>query len=946
MAVEFQPANAALGRRDRTVMMQEIIKRFLGACVICLPVACGGSHTDVQYVDRAQDYLDRGELKAASIELKNALQMNRDNAQARLLLGKVQLEVGNVAEAEKELRRASELSVADGAVLPLLARALLRQGNQEELQALPVENLTSKDQKAEVFAAQGLGDLAQAEVDAAAGLIDQAVSLDPHSAYAGVAKARLLVAKREYGLARRELDGILEREAAYAPAWSLLGDLETVERNLAQAQAAYTKAAQTRADNLNDVLKRVMIRIQQNEYQAAQKDIDVLKKRAPQHPGVNHMQGLIHLKDNRLPEARAAFELTLRADNDRHLQAVYYLGVTHLRLGNRQQAEDYGNQLLSAVPGSIPGRKLMASIALGDRQYAEAEELIRPVVASREEDVEALNLLAKALLKQDKTDEAIELLEKSVSLQPDSAFAQFRLGAGLLVAGKYHGGIEHLEKALEMDPQLQQADVLLVQYYLEQKAFDKALAAAEAYRERHPDSAAPYNLIGRVQLVSGQELDAAKAFTRAREIEPGDPQASHSLATLAALALRKKAYQEARGYYQDVLEHHENDLATLLKLATLDGAEKKEQLMLEHLHQAATAHPESVRPKVLLARYYLTRGKPEKVPSLMLELSQRQSPAVLEVMALTQLAQQRYPEAKYDLQQLIEQQPNSAQAHFLLARAYAGLGDRAGLRKELERATELAPRYFAARLALARLLLLDGEKEKASEQLAVLNELAPDHTDVLRLRAALARVQGDQETASALLEDVFETSPGTASMLSFARQRSAMGDQAAAVELQEQWTEGHPDDLAAKLALADAYSQLDQVEPAIAQYQQVLEKDKQNVAALNGLAWHLRNKQPAKALECVERAAELKPDSALVMDTLAVVLLKNGEVKRAKRTIERVYEKKLSEPIVRYHRAMIDAAAGDKSAAIEALQALLGEGGDFAERTETQQLLTELQAGS
>ena len=126
---------------------------------------------------------------------------------------------------------------------------------------------------------------------------------------------------------------------------------------------------------------------------------------------------------------------------------------------------------------------------------------------------------------------------------------------------------------------------------------------------------------------------------------------------------------------------------------------------------------------------------------------------------------------------------------------------------------------------------------------------------------------------------------------------------------------------------------------------QVLEKDGQNVAALNGLAWHLRNKQPAKALEYAERAAELAPDSTLVMDTLAVVLLKNGQVKRAKRSIERVYEKKPNEPAVRYHRAMIDAAAGDKAAAIEALQALLGEGGDFSEKAEAQRLLTDLQAG-
>jgi Tfp pilus assembly protein PilF len=172
-----------------------------------------------------------------------------------------------------------------------------------------------------------------------------------------------------------------------------------------------------------------------------------------------------------------------------------------------------------------------------------------------------------------------------------------------------------------------------------------------------------------------------------------------------------------------------------------------------------------------------------------------------------------------------------------------------------------------------------------------------------------------------------------------------MGDQAAALELQEQWAEEHPDDLTATLALAVTYSQQDQVEPAIAQYQRVLAKDEQNVAALNGLAWHLRNTQPARALAYAERAAELAPESTLVMDTLAVVLLKNGQVKRAKRNIERVYRKKPNEPAVRYHRAMIDAAAGDKAAAIKALQALLGEGGDFSEKAEAQQLLADLQAG-
>ena len=923
--------------------MNRKFKGFLCLCVILLPVACGSSLSDAQYVERAESYVDKGELQAASIELKNALQQNQENAQARWLLGKVQLELGDAAGAEKELRRASKFGVADAAVLPLLARALLAQGKHDELQSLSSSNLATKDLKAVVMAAQGLGKLAQGEVDEAAEQIDQAVSLDAQSAYAGVAKARLLATKQQYDLARKELDRVLELDAGYALAWGVLGDLENHDKNMAKAEAAYTKAAENRPDNFDDLLKRAEVRIQEKKYEAAQNDIDVLKKRAPRHSGVNYVQGLIYFQNNRLPEAREAFELALQANN-RNVQAVLFLSLTHLRLGNTEQAEYYGNQYLAAVPGSIPGLKLMASIKLGNRQYAAGEELIRPVVTFRKDDVEALNLLATALLNQNKTDEAIDLLGKAAGLQPDSAVAQLQFGAGLLAGGKQAAGIEHIEKALEMDPQLQQADILLVRNYWNQKDVDKALKAAEAYRERHPDNATPYNLIGRLLLVSGQETDAVEAFTRARKVAPGDPASSLSL---AALAIKKQAYQEARGYCQDVLDHHENDLSALLSLATLDALERKQQAMLEHIQQAAAAHPDAVPPKVLLARYYLTQGEPAKLPALMRELSGKDNhlPAVLEVMALSQLAQKQFPIAKTSLKDWIEQQPSSAQAHFLLARAYFGLGDRTNTKEELETAIELAPKHFAARLALARLLLLEGQKDKLAEQLAVLNELSPEHPDVLQLRASLAGIQGDQGTASDLLEDVFEKSPSTASMLSVALQKWVMGDQMAALELQEQWNTEHPDDLTAGLALADSYIQQDQFERAIDQYQQVLEKDEHNVDALNDLAWYLRNERPAKALEYAERASQLAPESPMVMDTFAVVLLKNGDIERAKRKIDQALAKEPKNSAFRYHGAMIDAAAGYKSSAIEALQSLLGEGSNFSEKAEARELLAQLQVG-
>ena len=45
--------------------------------------------TEQEHIQWAKDFEDKGNLKGSIIELKNAIQKNPDNAQARLLLGQV-----------------------------------------------------------------------------------------------------------------------------------------------------------------------------------------------------------------------------------------------------------------------------------------------------------------------------------------------------------------------------------------------------------------------------------------------------------------------------------------------------------------------------------------------------------------------------------------------------------------------------------------------------------------------------------------------------------------------------------------------------------------------------------------------------------------------------------------------------------------------------------------
>ena len=71
--------------------------------------------------------------------------------------------------------------------------------------------------------------------------------------------------------------------------------------------------------------------------------------------------------------------------------------------------------------------------------------------------------------------------------------------------------------------------------------------------------------------------------------------------------------------------------------------------MVENLQKAIEAHPKAVRPRLILARHYLSRGKPEKASLLVSELDdiQKGSPAVLNVIAMTQLAKKEFAGANF-----------------------------------------------------------------------------------------------------------------------------------------------------------------------------------------------------------------------------------------------------------------------------------------------------------
>jgi Tfp pilus assembly protein PilF len=132
------------------------------------------------YVEDAQQYLKKGDLKSALIQLRNAVREAPDDPKIRAQLAEAYLRTGDLPGAEREARAARDRKGDEVDYLPVLADVLLRQGKFADLigQVQPGDRAPSVESK--VRLAIGLAELALHRRDKAEPALRDAVRLDPN----------------------------------------------------------------------------------------------------------------------------------------------------------------------------------------------------------------------------------------------------------------------------------------------------------------------------------------------------------------------------------------------------------------------------------------------------------------------------------------------------------------------------------------------------------------------------------------------------------------------------------------------------------------------------------------------------------------------------------------------------------------------------------------------
>ena len=140
------------------MQLRPIASALLIATLISVSLpGCGrfSNATPEELIQRAKDKQAKGDISGGIIELKNAVQKDPNNAQARFLLGTLYVHAKQGNAAEKELTKARDLGYDQEALkLPLGEALLLVRDYKRLLEEIQPAEKTSAINKAKIWVLQ------------------------------------------------------------------------------------------------------------------------------------------------------------------------------------------------------------------------------------------------------------------------------------------------------------------------------------------------------------------------------------------------------------------------------------------------------------------------------------------------------------------------------------------------------------------------------------------------------------------------------------------------------------------------------------------------------------------------------------------------------------------------------------------------------------------------
>lgn len=898
---------------------------------------CNNLHSAESLIADAQKYHQKGDDKAAVIQLKNALQKNADHVEARLLLGQIYIDGGDALSAEKEARKAISLGAEAARTLPLLGNALLLQGqHQKVIDELRVLNPPD----ANVLSLRGNAYLALGNKEAAKNAFDGALKAKADYPDALIGLAKLALANKNIEEASHLAEQAVRANPEHMEAWYFKGDLHRIRKQSGEALAAYDKTLAIKPGNAYANVQKALIEIGEKQYAQARMSVDAAKKASPNAVPALYADALLNFSQGKHAAANETLLQVLRQAPE-YMPGLLLSGAVQLELGSTQQAEQNLKKYLDKDPDNLYANKLLVSALLKNGQTDRAIALVDAAVKRVPEDAQLLGLAGEVHARAKNFSRATEYYEKATALAPKAAQVYTALAVSRIAQGEDRRAISALETAASLDEKSTTAGIMLIMTHAKMKNYDQALAVARQLEKEHANNPMIANLQGGVYLEKKDTHAARASFEKALSIDPAYYPAA---ANLAQLDMQDKNPGAAKKRFENILSKDKKSFQAMAALAAIALKDGKKDDATAWLEKAVKENPDELRPSMLLAGHYLRLGEKQKALTVAQNLQSLNpaNPEILEFLGQAHLAADNREGALDAYKKLTVLRPESAALHLKVASLHMAMNNEVMAADEVKKALALQPELLDAQLAQA---MLDMKGQRYDQVLRTAKQIQrqDDKSPVgYALEGDVLGAQNQPELAAKAYEQAYTRGKVAPVLVKLHESLKKSGNDKEADARIGQWVKEHPNDVQVRMYLGTSSLLSKQNKAAISHFEQVLKVDPKNVVALNNLASVLHEDKDSRALKYAEKAYELAPKSAPIADTLGWILVEQNDIARGLPLLKQANAIEPASLEIRYHLAVALMKSGDKTAARKELEQILASGKKFSQSEEAQSLLKTL----
>lgn len=865
----------------------EILRITLLSTAIILGIAGCDSKTEmtqkelqyISHLDQARFFQKQGELKASTLEARNAIELQPQRPEPYLLIINNLLIAGDAVNAERQLDELLEripeqsLNSEDRNRARLIrAESQLMKGRHEQaLATLDQLNAQGNEEQLEAHLLRGRILIDSGQLEQAGEVYRQAHEANSNAIMPVIGLARVAWLSGDRDQANELLDTASQIDENHPELWLLRARVADANEQWGEAETAYIRALEDIGQY--DVMTyrkyqtiSALINVLRAQGKAREAFVyeEILAKSAPGTIKANLTAAQAALKENDLDSAAGYLEEIL-AQAPEHQQSALLLGLIRLRQGRVEEAES----LLAPIAktGELEAAsKLLAATRLSLNDIQGAREAIAGL-EGEENDPSVMALMGITALVSGDTESGERIIESALDQKPDYHTLRLRYARYLVQTGRTEDALSHIRILTDVPALRDNAWQLMVQAYTSGGQLDQAVAAAEQWIEQQPGNSRALLVRGELAQQNEAPGTAERYFEQAREAAP---ETAAPLVALARLALYRENRDSAIALYRDALSIEPNTTIAIRGLSELLTPKELAADMEELLVQ----QPDAIAPRMVLLEQALMAKNHSRADELTATLTERTTES-----------------------QPAEAEPLLARLYYDTAARKMAEGDAAEAQRLLDRGRALFPEQLDIAVASASLAFRQGRPEQARKIVEETRLAHPGSDRPLIVEAEYLANQGDHKAAASMYQLALEKQSRVITEMAHARELNQAGDPEAAIAALEQAMQTWPNDPRLPLTLALFAQNQTKPDKAKQAYKKALELDSDNILALNNLAWLYFESDHPDALPLAERAYKLAPQSGSVADTYGWILFNKGFHEDSLPILEKAYELEPGEQI-------------------------------------------------